>query len=102
MKISKKEYDKKHYRDNREHILLMQKMRIARQRNEALDILGGVCVHCGIDDRRVLEFHHINGKNDRRRDMHKLLMEIKAGEEIIILCANCHSILHFEERYNSH
>lgn len=61
------------------------------------------CNRCGCDDYRVLEFHHV-GKDkefnigDAKRSGYgkkRVLEEVKKCE---VLCANCHRILHYEER----
>ena len=63
------------------------------------------CKKCGVSDPRVLEFHHIKEKDfsiaERARSKYgkkRLLEEIKKCN---VLCANCHRILHFEERGKS-
>ena len=60
------------------------------------------CEKCGIDDPRVLDFHHTGDKEFALADYyyHQFSFE-KAKEEMskcIVLCANCHRILHYEER----
>ena len=61
------------------------------------------CKHCGINDPRVLEFHHFNKSNKdfsigfaqaNRFGIEKMKQEIK---KCVILCANCHRITHWEE-----
>ena len=65
--------------------------------------IGKVCTSCGVDDYRVLDFHHLNSDE---KEIHlgsstaaywskeHILREIA---KCIILCANCHRILHWEE-----
>ena len=64
---------------------------------------GGRCVVCGIDDPRVLQFHHTNGNGkDHRAELKKdnttlyavLDKEPLLRSDIHILCANCHAIQH--------
>ena len=48
------------------------------------------CQKCGIKDKRVLQIHHIDGSYEgkwRTNKNHKL-------ENLIVLCANCHIIIH--------
>lgn len=63
------------------------------------------CKNCGNSDFRVLDFHH-NGIKEKesevstwasngRRSIENIKKEI---EKCDVLCANCHRILHYEER----
>jgi hypothetical protein len=62
------------------------------------------CVRCKTTDPRVLEFHHIDTKKKEfniadyyytQYSVEKLDKEIK---KCLVICANCHRILHAEER----
>ena len=62
------------------------------------------CDKCGVKDYRVLEFHHLKSENkdfdigsvfNKRYGLKGIKEEI---EKCIILCANCHKILHYKER----
>lgn len=60
------------------------------------------CRDCGLKDHRVIEFHH---RDPAEKDMEISLMMSQAWERIEkeiakcdALCANCHRILHYEER----
>jgi hypothetical protein len=66
--------------------------------------VGRACTRCGISDYRVLDFHHLdkNGKEGgisatvaKNWGVERILQEIAKCE---LLCANCHRILHWEER----
>lgn len=60
------------------------------------------CIRCGIEDYRVLEFHHLNEKdksfsislNYLNLGLDTIEQEIK---KCVILCANCHRITHWEK-----
>jgi len=60
------------------------------------------CTNCGFNHPAVLDFHHVDRKN--KKSVHLLARNGNyklAREEIkkcIVLCANCHRILHHEER----
>jgi len=63
---------------------------------------GKQCAYCGNVDWRVLEFHHLGDKDMWVSIMRtyawgrdKILAEIA---KCVILCTNCHKILHHEER----
>ena len=62
------------------------------------------CQKCGFDDFRALQFHHINREDKsftiseavkNRISLNTISREIK---KCLILCANCHQILHWNER----
>jgi len=61
------------------------------------------CSKCGISDYRVLEFHHLESENKEfdigfafgRYGFKRVKKEI---EKCIIICSNCHKILHYKER----
>ena len=79
--------------------------RIRRLRVIALDMLGGKCVSCGINDRRVLQIDHINGggtKENERLSSHGIHRKIALGkiEGYQLLCANCNWIKKHEKQEN--
>ena len=60
------------------------------------------CTACGFDDWRALQYHHKRGEekvmnigSGGRWSFENLKKEIKKCR---CLCANCHQILHYEER----
>ena len=64
---------------------------------------GGLkCQQCGIDDHRVMEFHHRDpSKKDNSISSmltHSWKRIVREIEKCDVLCANCHRILHYEER----
>ena len=81
--------------------------RIRKERREWFQDLkkSKKCERCGIDDFRVLDFHHLD-PNEKdlevanmvrlRWSKKKILAEI---EKCQCLCANCHRIVHWEERH---
>ena len=67
----------------------------------------GACVRCGLTDYRVLDFHHRDPSQkviSLSVALHKNVGEKAILDEIAkcdLLCANCHRILHWEERDGS-
>ena len=61
------------------------------------------CKRCGVTDPRVLDFHHKNGEDKlfgdggfrRAVGFEQIQKEVEKCE---VVCANCHRILHDEER----
>jgi hypothetical protein len=58
------------------------------------------CVHCGVADYRLIEFHHIGDKDKKVSSMVKdgygwerIQREI---DKCIPLCCNCHRIEHWD------
>ena len=61
------------------------------------------CAHCGIQDWRVIQLHHEGDDKDfsvseglKRGLSYDRVME--EADKCIPLCANCHQILHHDER----
>lgn len=92
------------YKDKKianEYARKYQNARHIRIRNEVLDLMGGKCVTCKIDDKRVLEIDHIveilRGRNNIPKvSSWALISKIYQGREdmskLQLLCANCHMI----------
>jgi hypothetical protein len=76
-----------------------QRAYLRERRDDAIDMLGGVCEQCGDPDTAVLQINHKVPvlRRDRGRDTHSgsaLVASILTGRarmsELEILCANCH------------
>lgn len=102
-KSSYEKWGKSHYERNKE----AYKKRAAEQKKRGRkewDAFKATlsCVHCGEDHPATFDFHHVIRGPDNHK-VHKLLgggQYAKAKEEIkkcIVLCANCHRKLHWEE-----
>jgi hypothetical protein len=66
--------------------------------------VGKACRCCGLTDWRVLDFHHLE-PDDKEGDLARAVRRNWSKERILreiakceVLCANCHRILHWEER----
>jgi hypothetical protein len=82
-------------------------------KTQAAGYKGKVCNECGIESNEIeiYEFHHIDPK-DKRYNLsnlirHKKVMDdelISELDKCILLCRNCHRILHYEDnkRYPYH
>ena len=101
--------DREYYLLNRDRLISKNSARTIsyhrKYRNEAIDILGGKCVRCGIDDRRVLQIDHINGggrREEREIRNSGIVKKIIAGNTAgyQLLCANCNWIKRWELREN--
>ena len=64
------------------------------------------CSSCGCKDHRVLEFHH-RDPGTKKENISKMVIDGFGREKILkeidkcdVLCANCHRILHYEQRAN--
>jgi hypothetical protein len=64
------------------------------------------CCECGINDYRVLEFHHKNGSekefsigeiSTKGYGLKKIEREL---QKCLVICANCHRILHYKIKNN--
>lgn len=72
---------------------------------KGINLLGRKCKKCGQDNIFVLEFHHLFGKDNaiskmRMEGVKWSLLE-KEIKKCILLCANCHSELHYKESRGS-
>ncbi len=119
-KEKKREYQKQWYQENKEALRIKRLERfhrnpeIRRAKDERyrkglrdfIDDLkkAGVCIRCGIDDYRVLNYHHRDPSQKKiglswawkqRIGKQAILDEIAKCD---LICANCHRILHWEEQ----
>lgn len=77
-----------------------EKYQVRKKSLEAV-IVKDKCAHCGNDDSRVLEYHHLD-PGTKLFDLSKwtahsrkeIIAEIA---KCIVLCANCHRIAHHKE-----
>lgn len=73
--------------------------RVAKQRKEILELLGGKCVKCDFNDERALAIDHKFGGGRKERDevgggfYTYVLKKLKNGcKEYQLLCFNCNQI----------
>jgi len=77
-----------------------------KNRQDIVDILGGMCVRCGYDDVRALQIDHVNNNGGRERRIigygkitTYMYNKIKLGsKDYQLLCANCNFIKLLESR----
>ena len=99
-------YFKNHYQNNKQYYI----DKASEQTEKYLEIieevkqdkLKGGCSVCGVYHPAILDFHHIDPtKKDftiaqsRTKSKEKFLREL---DKCIVLCSNCHRILHWRER----
>jgi 5-methylcytosine-specific restriction endonuclease McrA len=85
---------KKLYRqNNKEKLAGMQKQWVIDRTIEVYNLLGNQCAFCGFDIVAALQVHHKNEKK-RKRDWLKKDYDLNNLE---LLCANCHAILHYKD-----
>lgn len=93
------------------HAISRQK-RVAKQREEILDFLGGECSKCKFNDSRALAIDHKFGGGTKEREKigggyyTYVLKKLKSGsEDYQLLCFNCNQIKKIEnneEREKKH
>lgn len=72
-------------------------------KREALRLLGGKCLKCGVEEPYLIDFHHVDS-NEKEGSFSSMLADsqikdyFKELEKAIPLCANCHRTFHFLER----
>jgi predicted HNH restriction endonuclease len=103
-KEKQKEYSRKYYEKNKEKAIAANQVVRARGK-EKWDLYKGSlkCARCPEKHIATLDFHHIN-PTEKEYNVSKLVanrMYTKAYKEIkkcIVLCANCHRKLHYNEK----
>lgn len=108
-KTCQRTYFKNHYQNNKQYYI----DKASEQTDKFLaiiedvkqDKLKGGCSVCGIYHPAILDFHHTDPtKKDftiaksRTKSKEKFLKEL---DKCIVLCSNCHRILHWRERQQS-
>ena len=100
-----REYSRRWYLRNASHAIKKSGARRASVKKAWLDYRAKQsCSHCGFSHPAVIDFHHVirhnkRAVNDLILKQNNLKEAIREAEEKCIpLCANCHRILHFEER----
>ena len=107
------ELETKRWARNSEHIKEVKKLWRIRSRQKRIEIERGwkiqalhmvgrgrtECTDCHNSDVRVIQIHHLNGKNGNKKDKGiNLCYDVthaKRGiDDLILLCANCHLIRH--------
>jgi hypothetical protein len=78
------------------------KKRINKNRQKLLEYKKTLeCKKCGLDDHRVLEFHHVSDKDNNISSMVNhgyAWRRVEADiEKCIPLCCNCHRLAHWED-----
>ena len=81
------------------------KKRIDKNRKKLLEYKQTLqCKKCGLDDHRVLEFHHVEPRWKTGRPKFSDVLEWKwerirdeLVEHCVLLCPNCHKLRHMKE-----
>lgn len=102
-----KEYSRNYYEKNKARILAANDINKAthKQKWEAYKSTLS-CSKCNFAHPAALDFHH-EDPTLKEHNIHRLVANkqfTKAHEEIkkcVVLCANCHRIYHYEEKYST-
>ncbi len=78
------------------------KKRIRKNREKLINHKKTLCCKaCGLDDYRVIEFHHLGDKENNISRMvgvgYSWKSIVKEMDKCIALCSNCHRIEHWTE-----
>jgi len=99
------EYSREHYVQNQDAIKLRNKGTRKKRREDWVEFKSGLkCTNCNFSHPAALDFHH-EDPSTKTDNVYKLASNgqyKKAHEEIkkcIVLCANCHRIHHYDEKY---
>lgn len=73
-------------------------------RTDAVSQLGGICVHCGIKDIRVLTIDHVNGNGSSQRKLmssstvYRKIRDVEIDLCLFqVLCWNCNFLKYLEK-----
>jgi len=88
---------------NREKLLHLKRFRLKKK---AIELKGGKCQRCGLvtEQHSVYDFHHVSG--NKKGILSKMFLknkwnDIKAElDKCILVCGNCHQILHEKLKEN--
>lgn len=103
--FDRNEYIRKHYQSNKQYY--KDKAKVNKERNVAWlkqYKSDKKCIKCGFSHLAALDFHHRNpeDKHDQICVMARSGCSIERLQKEIdkcdILCANCHRILHYDEK----
>ncbi len=106
-KEKNREYQKKYYEKNKEYYIVKSAERKKRIKNDFDEYKSTLkCSKCGENHVACLDFHHLN-PDEKEFSFYNLKKYAWGQEKIerelkkcIVLCANCHRKLHYEERIN--
>jgi hypothetical protein len=78
------------------------RVRLWKLKKQAIEILGGKCIVCGLADLRVLQINHKKGYGGKEarfgQDMYRAIVkEFRLIEDLNVMCAN-HNIIYEYER----
>jgi hypothetical protein len=102
-KLKHAQYSREHYLKNQVETRL-RNAQTKRKKREDWHIFKSTlkCTNCGFSHPAVLDFHHVDRKD--KKSVHKLAQNgnykaaIEEIKKCIVLCANCHRIVHHDER----
>lgn len=96
------EHGKQYYQDNIEHHAERARKLLWQYKIAAINLLGGKCVVCHVEDMRILQVNHKNGGGTQEKrfgiDMYKAIVQgVRTIEDLDVRCAN-HNLLYEYER----
>lgn len=96
-------------KSNKEEQEEKKNIRLKKRRDDLYNKVNAIksdsgCIKCGFNDFRALEFHH-RDPSQKIDAIGTMVAQLKSLEIIMaeiakcdVLCSNCHSILHYEEK----
>lgn len=107
--LTEAEKEDQRARNRKHYAKYAERMRVRRANAHAAlaDFVDGFkkrCARCGLTDKRVLDFHHVGGKDKAVSVLRKGYSRERIYAEIskcVVLCANCHRVTHWEELHES-
>jgi hypothetical protein len=106
-KNKQKEFQKKHYQDNKKKYYACSRSRRLNLANKLSEYKSHLsCLYCGKKHPACIDFHH-NGDEQKIDTVVNILVNTKSWDKVIneikkcdAVCANCHRKLHKREKKN--
>ena len=103
-KLKHAEYSRKYYEANKDKVKALSKANRRKGQAKWSAFKSTLkCTKCGVNHSAALDFHHAD-PSQKENIVSKLVSDgcyaaaMREVQKCIVLCANCHRIVHYEEK----